>query len=132
MTQKGPSAETGSDRSFGLIWAAVFLLIGLWPLLADQQPGLWALIIAALFTAVALFNAKLLHPLNRLWQRFGLLLGSIITPVIMALLFFLVVTPTGLIMRARKKDLLRLKIEPDRDSYWIARETPPGSMKNQF
>lgn len=133
--EHGPAVKIGSDRSFGLVFAVVFTLIALLPLLAGHSPRWWALAPAALFAAIALVAPRLLHPLNRLWFRFGLLLHHVVTPVMMGLLFFLTVTPVGLLMRACGKDPLRLKRDPAATSYWIARE-PPGptgeSMKQQF
>jgi saxitoxin biosynthesis operon SxtJ-like protein len=135
--------KMGSDRGFGVVFAVVFALIGIWPALRlgwiprfdAAALRLWALAVAGLFLAAAVLSPSLLHPLNRLWFAFGLLLGKIMAPVVMGLLFVLAVVPTGLIMRLRGLDLLRLKIDRGSKSYWIMRE-PPGpardSMKNQF
>ncbi|CDL00684.1 conserved protein of unknown function [Magnetospirillum gryphiswaldense MSR-1 v2] len=125
----------GSERSFGIVFAVVFALIGLWPLKAGGDMRLWALGLAALFLVVAFVAPKLLKPLNLLWFKFGLLLHKIMTPLIMGLLFFLTVTPVGMLMRATGKDPMRLKRDPDAASYWIDRDPPgpkPASMKNQF
>ncbi|WP_234016247.1 SxtJ family membrane protein [Magnetospirillum gryphiswaldense] len=125
----------GSERSFGIVFAVVFALIGLWPLKAGGDMRLWALGLAALFLVVAFVAPKLLKPLNLLWFKFGLLLHKIMTPLIMGLLFFLTVTPVGMLMRATGKDPMRLKRDPDAASYWIDRDPPgppPDSMKNQF
>ncbi|AVM75643.1 SxtJ family membrane protein [Magnetospirillum gryphiswaldense] len=130
----GP-AQMGSERSFGIVFAVVFALIGLWPLKAGGDMRLWALGLAALFLVVAFVAPKLLKPLNLLWFKFGLLLHKIMTPLIMGLLFFLTVTPVGMLMRATGKDPMRLKRDPDAASYWIDRDPPgppPDSMKNQF
>lgn len=127
--------KTSSDRSFGVVFAVVFLIVGLWPLLGDAMPRTWALIVAAVFLAAALIRPQVLSPLNRLWMKFGLLLHKVTNPVIMGLVFFLAVTPTALIMRALGKDPLHRKIDKAAASYWIDR-TPPGpepeTMKNQF
>jgi len=125
----------GSDRSFGLVMAGAFALLTalngwhagrIWP---------WTAGLAAIFLVAALLRPALLNPLNRIWLKFGLLLHKIVNPVIMALLFYGTVLPTGLVMRAMGKDLLRLKREPDADSYWIVRAPPgpaPDTMKDQF
>ena len=125
----------GTDRNFGIVFGVVFAIIGAWPLKDGGAPRLWALAIAAVFLAVALTGPRLLHPFNLLWFKFGMWLGSMVAPIVMSLLFFLVVTPTGMIVRAMGKDLLRLKIDKGAESYWIERDEetdPMGSMKNQF
>ena len=125
----------GSDRSFGLVFAAVFVLVGAGPLIHGNEPRLWALGAAAAFLAAALLVPRALRPLNLLWFRFGLVLHHVVTPVVMGLLFFLVVTPVGLLMRLSGKDPLRLKRDPQAASYWIHRQPPgptPDSMRNQF
>jgi hypothetical protein len=124
----------GSERSFGFVFAAVFAVVALWPLVHGNAPRLWVGAIALAFLVVAFVRPKLLRPLNVVWFRFGLLLGAIMTPVVMALLYITTVIPTGLILRLRGKDLLGLKRDPKRASYWITREPgpAPGSMKRQF
>lgn len=125
----------GSERSFGLVFAAVFAIVGLLPLIAAHSPFYWALGVAAVFLVAAFTAPRLLAPLNRLWFRFGLLLHAIISPIVMGLLFYLVVFPTGVLMRLTGKDLLRLKFDPKAESYWIRREPPGparGSFDNQF
>ena len=125
----------GSERSFGIVFAVVFAIIGLLPLIAAHSPYYWSFGVAAAFLAAAFFAPRALAPLNRLWFRFGLLLHAIINPLIMGLLFYLVVTPTGLVMRLSGKDLLRLKFDPKAESYWIKRDPPGparGSFDNQF
>jgi len=124
-----------SDRSFGLVFAAVFAVIGLWPLLGDGGIRIWSLAISLVFLATAMLRPMLLAPLNRLWTRFGLLLHHVVNPIIMALLFYLVVTPTGLVMRALGKDILRLRFDRQAKSYWIERQPPgpaPEAMRDQF
>ena len=124
-----------SDRSFGIVFATVFLIIGLWPLLYGQEPRVWSLAAAGLFGLVATFTPWILRPLNKLWMRFGELLQRIVTPIIMGLVFFVAVVPTGLIIRAVGKDSLRLKQEPEAESYWIERQPPgpePKTMTRQF
>ena len=129
------AVKPSSDRAFGLVFAMVFALIALWPLLDDAPPRWWALAVAGGFACLALAAPKLLAPANRLWSGFGLLLGRVVNPLVMGLLFYLVVTPTGLIMRAFGKDPLRLARDPDAASYWIERTPPgpaPGGMPRQF
>lgn len=126
----------GSDRSFGYVFAVVFALIGLFPLIRLEAPRAWSLAIAAVFALFAALFPHLLHPLNRAWLAFGRLLHKIVSPVVMGAIFFLAVTPTALIMRWRRRELLSLRFRPDQPSYWIERETPtlPPSetMKKQF
>ena len=127
--------KAGSNRNFGLVFAAVFTVIALWPLVSAAAPRWWALAVAALFAIVAVMRPHVLAPLNMVWYRFGLLLHTIINPVVMAVLFFAVVTPTGLLMRAFGNDPMRLRREPDAKSYWIEREPPgpaPDTMRHQF
>lgn len=127
--------QIGSERSFGIVFTIVFVILGLLPLTVSKTPLYWALAVAALFLVLALFAPNVLAPLNRVWFKFGLLLHRIISPVIMALLFYLVITPTGLVMRLFRRDILRLRYDADADSYWIAREpadSETSSYKNQF
>lgn len=129
------AVKAGSDRAFGLVFAAVFALIGLWPLLADGGIRAWALIVAATFMALGLFAPGALAPLNRLWFLFGLLLHKIVSPLVMGLLFFTTVTPIAILMRLAGKDPLRLKFDREARSYWIARVPPgpsPDSLRHQF
>jgi len=125
----------GSDRGFGVVFSVVFVMIGLWPVLSGGTPRLWSLGIAATFLLVALTRPKLLSPLSRGWFLFGLLLHKIVTPVVMGVLFFLTVTPTGVIMRLIGKDPLHRRLDPGAETYWIKRAPPgpePQSMRNQF
>lgn len=129
------TVEMGSERSFGVVFAVVFSLIGLWPLLHGNGPRAWALLLAVAFLGLGYLAPQVLRPLNVWWFKLGLLLGRIVAPVVMTLLFFLVVTPTAVIMRALGKDLLKLKLDPAAKSYWIERtdnDQPAGSMRNQF
>lgn len=127
--------EGSSDRSFGAVFAAVFAIVGLWPLTGGGGVRIWSLGIAAAFALAALARPGLLAPLNRLWMRFGLLLHRVVSPLVMGMLFYLTVTPTGMLMRALGKDPLRLRRDPGAQSYWIERDPPgpaPETMKNQF
>ena len=123
--------KISSNKSFGIVFFIVFILISLYPLLNGQEIRLWALIISAVFLILGLLKSKLLTPLNKLWFRFGIFLGKIISPIIMGFIFFLVVTPIGLIMRLLGKDVLNLKYNKER-SYWIEKDGPKSKMKNQF
>lgn len=127
--------KRSNERSFGIVFAVVFAVVGLWPLLSGKVPRGWALGLAAVFLLLGLFWQAPLRPLNRLWLRFGLLLHAVVNPLIMALLFYVTVVPVGLLMRLLGKDLLRLKRDSKISSYWIMR-TPPGpapeTMTNQF
>jgi len=131
---RGPAPES-SDRSFGFVFAAVFALIGCWPLLRLGLPRWWALALAVAFALLALARPQILHPLNLAWLALGRLLHRVISPVIMGMIFFLCVTPIAWIMRFRGKDVLSLARRRDLSTYWITREPqPPASetMKRQF
>jgi len=123
--------KVGSNRSFGLVFFVVFMIITFYPLLGSGNVRLWSLIISLIFLILGLMNSKILTPLNKLWFKFGILLGRIISPLIMGIIFFFVVTPIGLLMKIFKKDLLNLKYEKD-ISYWIEKKEPKSKMKNQF
>ena len=123
--------EMGSNRSFGVVFFVVFLAISLWPLISDNNIRIWSLIISFIFLALGLINSIFLSPLNKLWFKFGILLGKFMSPLIMAVIFFIVVTPIGLIMRLLGKDVLNLKFS-DCKSYWIEQTGPKSKMKNQF
>ena len=123
--------KIGSNRSFGIVFFIVFLLIAIYPLINSQGLRVWSLIIAIIFLFLGLINSKVLTPLNKLWFKFGILLGRIVSPVIMGVIFFLVVTPIALIMRIIGKDLLNLKFNKEK-SYWIEKTGPKSKMKNQF
>ena len=120
-----------SNRNFGIVFFVVFLIISFYPLTSDGDIMRWSLVISIIFLILGLINSKILTPLNRLWFKFGIFLGKIISPIIMALIFFIVVTPIGLIMRLLRKDLLNLKYNKSK-SYWIEKNGPKSKMKNQF
>jgi hypothetical protein len=124
--------KSGSEKSFGIVFAAVFLLIGLYPLMEDESVRLWALGMALVFFALAYLTPKTLALPNKLWFKLGLFLGAVVAPVVMTLVFFTTIVPIGLIMRLIGKDLLRLKLYKNAESYWIERNQPVGSMKDQF
>jgi hypothetical protein len=130
----GSEIKAGSDRSFGLVFAGVFAVIGLWPLVHHMPPRWWPLGLALVFGVLALAKAAWLHPLNVLWFRLGMLLARVVAPVVMGLVFFTCVTPIGLVMRMRGKDLLSLRRSGE-TSYWVVREPPgpaPATMTKQF
>ena len=124
--------KIGSNRNFGLVFFFVFLIVGLWPLLNEGSFRIWSIIIAIIFLILGLTNSKLLTPLNILWFKFGLFLGSIISPIVMGIVFFLVVTPTGFIMKIMGKDILNKKYDNRKKSYWINRDKSKTTMKQQF
>ena len=123
--------KIGSNRSFGIVFFLVFLLIATYPLINGNEIRLWSLIISIIFLFLGLINSKILNPFNKLWFKFGIFLGKIISPLIMGIIFFLVVTPIGLLMRLLNKDLLNLKFN-NNSSYWIEKTEPKSKMKNQF
>jgi hypothetical protein len=127
--------EGSSDRSFGWVFTAVFLIIAAWPLLSGSRPRWWALGVASAFALVTLARPGLLAGMNRLWTRLGVLMGKVVSPIALGLLFYAVFTPMGLVMRLVGKDPLRLRLDRQADTYWIPREPPgppPTSMTNQF
>ena len=120
-----------TNRNFGIVFFIVFFLIAFYPLTKNSNIVLWSLIVAFIFLILGILNSKLLTPLNKIWFKFGLILGKIISPFVMAIIFFFVVTPTGILMRLFRKDLLNLKFNA-KDSYWIKKNEPKSKMKNQF
>ncbi len=120
-----------SNKNFGIVFAIVFFTISIWPLLKEGDIRYWSLIISFIFFVLALVNSKILTPLNKIWMKFGVLLGKIISPIVMGFIFFFVVTPTGIIMRVFGKDLLNLK-KNNQNTYWIKKDNKNNSMKNQF
>tara|TARA_X000001036_G_scaffold107470_1_gene100611 strand:- start:166 stop:549 length:384 start_codon:yes stop_codon:yes gene_type:complete len=123
--------KISSNRSFGIVFFVVFLLIALFPLTYSGEIRIWSIIISLTFLTLGLLNSKILTPFNKIWFKFGIFLGKIISPVIMGIIFFLVVTPIGLIMRLLGKDVLNLKYSKNK-SYWIEKDGPESKMKNQF
>ena len=123
--------KISSNRSFGIVFFVVFLLIAFYPFMYGGEVRIWSVLISLIFLILGLFNSKFLTPLNKLWFRFGIILGKIISPIVMGIIFFLVVTPTGFIMRLLGKDVLNLKYS-DHKSYWIEKTGPKSKMKNQF
>ena len=128
---KTADIKLGSNRSFGIVFFVVFLLISLYPLINNEHIKIWSLAISLIFLTLGLLNSKLLLPLNKMWFKFGIFLGKIVSPLIMGIIFFLVVTPIGLLMRMLGKDLLNLKFNTKK-SYWIKKDGLKSKMKNQF
>ena len=123
--------KIGSNKSFGIVFFVVFLIIALYPLLNSKDIRIWSLVISGIFLFLGLINSRLLAPLNKLWFKLGILLGKIVSPIIMGIIFFLVVTPIGFIMKFLGKDLINLKYNNNK-SYWIEKTGPKSKMKNQF
>ena len=123
--------KISSNKNFGIVFFIVFLLIALWPLLNNSEIRLWSLITSIIFLVLGLFNSKLLTPLNKAWFKFGILLGNFIAPIVMGIIFFFVVTPTGILMKLLGKDLIKLK-KNNNKTYWIEKKDMKSSMKNQF
>ena len=123
--------KKSSNKNFGIVFFVVFIIIGFWPLLDINTYRLWAIIIAFIFLALGFMNSRLLTPLNILWFKFGIFLGKIVSPIVMGVIFFFVVTPIAILMRISKKDLLNLKFN-NKETYWVKKEDPKSNMENQF
>ena len=123
--------KVSTNRSFGIVFFLFFFIISIFPLFKDEGIRIWAVILAIIFLILGLLNSSVLSPLNKIWFKFGILLGNFISPIVMGLIFFTVVTPTALIMRALGKDLLNLK-NNNKKSYWIEKSPVKSKMKNQF
>ena len=123
--------KISSNKSFGIVFFIFFLIIALWPLINDENIRLWSLIVSIIFLTLGIINSKILTPLNNLWFKFGLFLGKIVSPIVMGITFFFIVTPTGIIMRLIGKDILNLK-RNNLNTYWIEKKNENSSMKNQF
>ena len=120
-----------SNKSFGLVFFIVFLIVALYPLLENESVRLWSIILSAIFLILGMLDSKFLTPLNKIWFKFGILLGSIVSPIVMGVVFFAIVTPTSIIMKILGKNLLNLK-KDNKKTYWIARSKIKSMMKNQF
>ena len=125
--------KISSNRSFGIVFFIVFILIAFYPLINQEEIRIWSVLISLLFLILGIINSKILTPLNKVWFKFGIFLGKIISPIVMGLIFFLVVTPIAFLMRLRGRDELRLKFQ-EKSTHWIKRDTPmeTGSFKHQF
>ena len=127
----GNNIKIGSNRSFGIVFFVVFILIGFYPLLNDGNLNIISILIGIIFLILGILNSRFLTPLNKIWFKFGIFLGQIISPIVMGIIFFLVVTPIAFIMRVLGKDVLKLKKNTD-NSYWIKKTDLKSKMKNQF
>ena len=123
--------KKSSEKSFGIIFAVIFFLIGLWPILSLGSIRVWSIILAIVFLTLSFFKPKLLRPLNLTWIKLGEILGKIIAPIVMALVFFVILTPMSFLVRALGKDLLRLKFSKN-NTFWIKRKTNVTTMDKQF
>jgi len=123
--------KMGSNKNFGLTFSIFFLFIALFPLLNNGELRIWSLILSLIFLFLGLTNSRILSPLNKIWFKFGIFLGGIVSPIIMGIIFFFVVTPIGFTMRILGKDLINLKFNNNK-SYWIEKSGPKSKMKNQF
>ena len=124
--------KKSSNRSFGILFFLVFLGFGLWPLTKEMSPNIYLIIISVIFLILGLLNSKLLSPLNNLWIKFGEILGKIIAPIVMAAVYFLILTPISLLVRLFGKDLIKMKFSNNIKSYWIKRKKHLGTMDKQF
>ena len=123
--------KIGSNKSFGIVFFVFFLIVAVYPLLKGNDLRIWAIILSLIFLILGVLNSVILSPLNKLWFKFGLILGRAISPIIMGIIFFIVVTPIGLLMRLIGKDLLNLKFN-NNNTYWIDKNDPKSKMTNQF
>ena len=124
--------KKSSNRSFGILFFLVFLGFGLWPLTKEMSPNIYLIIISVIFLILGLLNSKLLSPLNNLWIKFGEILGKVIAPIVMAVVYFLILTPISLLVRLFGKDLIEMKFNNNVKSYWIKRKKHLGTMDKQF
>ena len=129
---KKPKIKISTDRSFGLLFFFIFITLSIWPLINNNEIRIWSLILALFFLTFSLLKPNLLRPLNLIWCRFGIFLGSIVAPIVMGAIFFLVVTPTGFLMKLIGRDLLKIKFNKKTKSYWIQRKKSLSTMKEQF
>ena len=132
MKNKSRKIKISSNRSFGIVFFVFFVIVSFWSFFKNGEFIIWPIIVAVVFLILGLTNSKLLTPLNKAWNKFGILLGNFIAPIVMGIIFFLVVTPTSLVVRVMGKDLLRLKKNKDKKTYWIHKDDYKTSMKNQF
>ena len=124
--------KISSNRSFGLVFFVVFLIIALWPLKSGEEFRLWSLVLSIIFFILAILNSKLLTPLNKLWFKLGMFLGSVVSPIVMGIIYFIVVTPIGMFMSLLGKDLLKTSKAKNTSTYWIKRIKKQSTMKKQF
>ena len=130
MKQK--EIKTSSNKSFGLVFFVIFIIIALWPLLKEGDIRIWSIIVSIIFLILGLLNSKILTPFNKLWMRLGALLGIIVSPIVMGVVYFGIITPIGLIMKLFGKDVLNLKLDKNKKTYWTLKKKIPSKMKDQF
>ena len=130
MKQK--EIKISSNKSFGLVFFVIFIIIALWPLLNDGNIRIWSIIVSIIFLILGLLNSKILTPFNKLWMRLGALLGIIVSPIVMGIVYFGIITPIGLIMKLFGKDVLNLKLDKNKKTYWTLKKKIPSKMKDQF
>ena len=128
---KHDDIKISSNKSFGIVFCVLFLIIALFPITNGQSIRIWSLVISVIFLILGLLNSKFLTPLNKLWSNFGIFLGNFISPIVMAIVFFSIVTPTSILMKIFGKNLLNLK-KKNKNSYWIERSRIKSTMKDQF
>ena len=124
--------KTSSNKNFGLVFFVIFIIIALWPLLKDGNIRIWSIIVSIIFLILGLLNSKILTPFNKLWMRLGALLGIIVSPIVMGVVYFGIITPIGLIMKLFGKDVLNLKLDKNKKTYWTLKKKIPSKMKDQF
>ena len=124
--------KISTNRNFGLVFFIVFLIVSIWPLINGEPVRIWSSIISLIFLILGLMNSKILTPLNKLWFKFGMILGAIVAPIVMGIVFFLIITPIGLFMKIIGKDLLKKKFDKKKTTYWIMRDKSISTMKQQF
>tara|TARA_Y100001970_G_scaffold282739_1_gene396200 strand:+ start:681 stop:1073 length:393 start_codon:yes stop_codon:yes gene_type:complete len=130
MKQK--EIKISSNKSFGLVFFVIFIIIALWPLLNNGNIRIWSIIVSIIFLILGLLNSKILTPFNKLWMRLGALLGIIVSPIVMGVVYFGIITPIGLIMKLFGKDVLNLKLDKNKKTYWTLKKKIPSKMKDQF
>jgi hypothetical protein len=128
---KKNNIKIGTNKSFGIVFFLFFLIVSLFPLFKNGNIRVWSLIIAIIFLILGLLNSKFLTPLNKIWFKFGILLGNFVSPIVMSIVFFVIVTPTSIIMRVLGKNLLNLK-KGNKKTYWVERSKIQSKMRNQF
>ena len=128
---KNDKIKISSNRSFGIVFFIVFFIIAIFPLLNGGSIRIWSVVLSIIFLILGLINSSILYPLNKIWFKFGILLGKFVSPIVLGIIFFLVVTPIGILMKILGKDLLNLK-NNNENSYWIKRSEIKSNMKDQF
>tara|TARA_B100000963_G_C22561196_1_gene641437 strand:+ start:341 stop:721 length:381 start_codon:yes stop_codon:yes gene_type:complete len=121
-----------SVKSFGILFAIVFLIIATWPLLNSEEIRIWSLVVSVIFLILGLIKSRILNPLNNFWIKLGEFLGKIVAPIVMLFIFFVIITPMSFLVKIMRKDLLNVKFDKNKSSYWIKRDEDLGPMKNQF